>query len=148
MVEHKYSTILLVHVDDSFTTKFTHYFEDKGFTIVQVDNMDQGYQILGAQSVDLVIVDADENYDAAFKFCYRIKHNKNLSRMFVVMLSAAEERFGVLLRAETKDEKKWLNVDLFVNKPISPKSLYLLIKKEIAILEGIDATELDSEVDF
>ena len=144
-LEHKYNTILLVHMEDTFTSKFKAFFEDKGFCIIHVDNIEQAYGILSSQSVELIIVDSEEGYDESFKFFYKIKHTKNLSHIFVVALSAAEERFGILLKAETKDEKRWLNVDMFVNKPIGPKSLYLLIKKEIAIMEGIDATKLDSE---
>jgi response regulator RpfG family c-di-GMP phosphodiesterase len=143
-MELKYGTMLLVHMEDQFTTKLKSYFEDKGFTIVQVENIEQAYQVLGAQSVDIIIVDMEESYDSAFKFFYRVKRNKNFEGVVIVALSSAEERFSVLLKSETKDEKRWLNVDLFVNKPISPKNLYLLLKKEIAILEGIDATKLDT----
>lgn len=143
-MELKYGTMLLVHMEDQFTTKLKSYFEDKGFTIVQVENIEQAYQVLGAQSVDIIILDMEESYDSAFKFFYRVKRNKNFEGVVIVALSSAEERFSVLLKSETKEEKRWLNVDLFVNKPISPKNLYLLLKKEIAILEGIDATKLDT----
>ena len=143
-MELKYGTMLLVHMEDQFTTKLKSYFEDKGSTIVQVENIEQAYQVLGAQSVDIIILDMEESYDSAFKFFYRVKRNKNFEGVVIVALSSAEERFSVLLKSETKEEKRWLNVDLFVNKPISPKNLYLLLKKEIAILEGIDATKLDT----
>jgi DNA-binding response OmpR family regulator len=141
----KYNTILLVHMDVNFQQKFSTLVEEMGFVLIHVENIDQAYKIIGEQNVDIVILDAEEDYNAAFKFAYRIKHNKNLSRMLVVMLSAAEQRFGLMVRTKTKDEKKWLNVDMFINKPISPKSLYADLKSEIAILEGIDATELDEK---
>lgn len=136
--------VLLVYEEPTFTTKFKAYFQTVGCPVIHAEKIAKAYDIIKNESIEILIVDCDEDYDAAFKLFYRVKKDPEKKKMFIVALSAAEERFGILLRAETKQEKKWLNVDLFINKPISPKSLYLLIKKEIAILEGIDTTDLDS----
>ena len=145
-MEHKYNTIMLVHLEDKqFISKFLTFFEDKGFNILHVPNIEQAYQTLGSQRIDIVVLDMDQNYDSAYKFCYRVKRNENFKNIMLITLTAANERFNIFIDGRTKEERKWLNCDLLVHKPISARNLYLLLKKEIAILEGIDATELDSE---
>ena len=148
-MELKYNTILLVHLEKSnFISKFSTLFEDRGFSIYHVPNIEEAYQVLGSHSVDIIVLDMDEDYSEAFKFCYKIKRNKNLERVLIIGLSAAHTRFGIYIDAQTKVERKWLNCDLFIHKPINAKSLYLLLKKEIAILQGIDATQLDAPEEF
>ena len=145
----KYDTILLVHMEKmNVFRKFLDVFETKGFQIIQVEGIERAYQILGSHSVDIIVLDMDVGYDKAFKFCYHVKHNKNLKNIFLIGLTDAHERFGIYLNARTNEEKKWLNVDLLVHKPISVKNIYRMLKREIAILEGMDATELDSIVDY
>lgn len=140
-----HNTILLIHYEEGhFVSRFTNVFEEKGFSLYHCPNIEEAYQILGTQSVEIIILDMDENYDEAFKFCYRIKRNKNLEKIFIIGLSAAHTRFDIYIDAQTREERKWLNCDLFVHKPINARVLYLVLKKEIAIMQGIDATDLDS----
>jgi len=144
-MEHGYNTILLVHMENAnFVSRFTTLFEEKGFTLYHVPNIEGAYQVLGSQSVEIIVLDMDENYAEAFKFCHSIKRNKNLEKILIIGLSAAHTRFGIYIDAQTKEERRWLNCDLFIHKPINAKNLYLLLKKEIAIMQGIDATKLDS----
>ncbi len=141
-----HKTILLVHLEESqFISKFTSVLEDKGYSLYHCQNIEQAYIILGSKSVDIIVLDMDEGYFEAFQFCYRIKKNINLQKIFLIGLSAAHSRFDIYIDAQTRHDRKWLNCDLFVHKPINATGLYLLIKKELAILEGIDSTELDSE---
>ena len=127
-------TILLVYPEeDQYVGRFKTHFEEKGATVIHVVNFDEAYQVLESQHVDIITVDMDISYDSAFKFCFRVKKNPNLSNIFIIALADAHERFGIYMHAVTLEEKKWLNIDLWVNKPISAKHLYLLLKKEIAI---------------
>ena len=141
-------TILLVSAeDDVYVSRFKGFFEEKGATVLHAADFDAGYKMLESNQIDIIVVDLDLGYDAGFKFCYRVKKNCNLAKAFVIALSAASQRFDISLRATTADEKRWLNVDMYVNKPITAKNLYLLLKKEIAILKGLDTTVLDSKRD-
>ncbi len=131
-----------------FFRKFMDVFESKGFRILHADDFEQAYQVLGSQSVDIVAMDMDAGYEDAFKFCYKVKKNKNLSKIFVIGLTSAHERFDIYLTANTAEEKRWLNLDMLVHKPIGIKNFYRLLKRELAILEGLDTTQLDSVVDY
>jgi hypothetical protein len=86
----------------------------------------------------------DGQHQAAFRFCHRIKRNKNFQHIFLIGLSGAHSTYGIYIDAATREERKWLNCDLFVHKPLNAMYLYKLLKKEIAILEGMDGTALDS----
>lgn len=144
-MEFGYNTILLIHMEQSPSiSKFTDVFEEKGFTLYHVKTIEEAYQILGSQSVEIIVLDMDENYEEAFKFCHRVKRNKNLEHIFLIGLSGAHSKFGIYIDAQTKEERRWLNCDLFVHKPLNAMYLYKLLKKEIAILEGMDGTALDS----
>ncbi len=145
----KNMTILLIQPEEStMASKIMNVFEEKEFTMIHVHDIEEGYNVLGMQSVDIIILDMDEDYDAAFKFCFKVKKNKNLDHILLVGLSAAHERYGIYLTAQTAGEKKWLNLDVFLHKPISARTLYRVLKREIAIIEGIDATKLDTDADF
>ena len=140
------NSILLIHFEKAqFVNRFKNFFEEKGFDIIHASSIEEAYPILETQTVDIVVLDMDEDYDAAFKLCYHLKKKKDLQDIFVIALSQAQERFDIFLDARTAEEKRWLNVDLFVHKPIGAKNLYLILKKEIAKLKGIDARDLDSD---
>ncbi|MHA1619118.1 MAG: hypothetical protein ACTSVZ_07530 [Promethearchaeota archaeon] len=144
-MEFGYTTILLINMDDSPSIgKFKDIFEDKGFTLYHVQTIDEAYQILGSQSVEIIVLDMDSNYEQAFRFLHRVKRNRNLDHIFLIGLSGAHSQFGIYIDATTREERKWLNLDLFVHKPLNAMYLYKLLKKEIAILQGMDGTALDS----
>lgn len=144
-MESEYNTILLVNMEESdFLSKFSDVFEEKGFSIYHAEDVEHAYQILGSQSVQVIILDMDDNYEESFKFCHQIKKNKNLAKIFIIGLSGAHEKYGIYIDASTREELKWLNCDLFVHKPLNAKNLYLLLKKEFAILRKLDGTALDS----
>ncbi len=143
------NTILLIHINEISTIRdFIYVVEDKGFTIVEAEDFNEAYKVIASRTVDIIAVDLDIGYQEAFEFCYRIKHNKNLNRIIILGFTSANERFGIFLDAQTKEEKQWLNIDLLVHKPISSRNIYQLLKREIAILEGVDSTELDSIIDY
>ena len=145
-MESEYNTILLVNMEESdFLSKFADVFEDKGFSIYHAKDVEHAYQILGSQSVNIIILDMDDDYAGSFKFCYRIRKNKNLSKIFIIGLSGAHAKYGIYIDAGTREERKWLNCDLFVHKPLNAKNLYLLLKKEISILKQVDGTFLDTQ---
>jgi DNA-binding response OmpR family regulator len=148
-MELKYNSILFVHIaDDKFVSTFMSHFEEKGMNVIHVDNFNDAYGIMGSKQIDLVVMDMDTSYAEGFKFAYKVKKNKNLKNVFIIALSAAHQKYGIYLEDRTREARKWMNVDMWVNKPISAKNLYLLIKKEIALLEGIDTKQLDSEPEY
>ncbi len=130
--------------ESDFLSKFSNLFEQKGFSIYHAEDVEHAYQILGSQSVQIIILDMDSNFGESFKFCYRVKKNENLSKIFIIGLSGAHEKHGIYIDASTREERKWLNCDLYVHKPLNAVNLYLLLKKEIAILQKVDGTALDS----
>ncbi|NMC07427.1 MAG: response regulator transcription factor [Candidatus Lokiarchaeota archaeon] len=141
--------ILLVHLDEEkrFVNTFKRVFEEKGFTVMHVPTIDEAVVVLGQQTVDIIVLDITGEDQKAFQFCASIKKNKHFGNIKIIVLSDINARLGVSIDARTNEAKRWLNVDLYVHKPISSQSLYALMKKEIAIIEGITGTELDSEID-
>ncbi|WP_457559626.1 hypothetical protein [Candidatus Harpocratesius sp.] len=144
-MEYGYNTILLINMEDSPSiNRFTDVFEEKGFSLYHVKTFEEAYHVLGSQSVQIIVINMDTDYAEAFQFCYRVKHNKNLNHIFLIALSGAHSRFGIYINAQTYESRKWLNCDLFVHKPLNAMYLYKLLKKEIAILKGMDGIALDS----
>jgi DNA-binding response OmpR family regulator len=125
-----------------------NHFEETGMNVIHVADYNDAYSILDSKSIDIVVVDMDSNYQESFRFTYRVKHNKHLSHVFVIALSASYQKHGIFIETRTREAKKWMNIDVWVHKPINAKNLYILIKKEVAKLEGIDTSELDSEPEY
>lgn len=141
------TSILLVHLEDEskFIEKFTRVFESKGFKVIVLPDFTQVIDTLTNNKIELLVLDLDGKFQQGIKLCHDIKKNKALESAKIIALSGAFRDYHIYLDVKTKEEKQWFNVDLLVQKPIGAKNLYLLLKKEIAMIKGIDTFLLDSQ---
>ena len=139
-------TILYVHIQNEKMLKtYAPNLQKKGYHTILVDRVYDAFKIIDITPVNIVVIDMDEDYEATFKFCHHLKSNPETKNVIIIALSGALSRFNIQIIDDTESDRSWLNVDFWKHKPINAKEIYLMVKRELAIIEGIDAIALDSE---
>lgn len=137
-------TLLTVHLDER-TQAVMSRFRDKGMKVIHVETADKVYEYLISGEIQFAVVDMDEDYAKTIKLCYKMRNSHHGKDIHIIGLTAAMQKYEIHLVPANENERKWINCDEIIPKPINASALYLLIKKELAIKRGIDATALDSQ---
>jgi CheY-like chemotaxis protein len=93
--------------------------------VAQYDDEDVEAKVAAA-SPDLIILDVmfPEDSSAGFKIARRLKAQPGLAKIPIIMLSAVNEKGIYMGRFTNHDlDDSWLPVNMFLDKPVSPKSL-------------------------
>ena len=91
----------------------------------QYDDEDVETKVKAAKP-DLIILDVmfPEDSSAGFKIARRLKADPELAKIPIIMLSAVNEKGIYMGRFTHHDlDDSWLPVNMFLDKPVSPKSL-------------------------
>jgi CheY-like chemotaxis protein len=72
-----------------------------------------------------------EHYDSGFTLSHRIKSNPETKDIPLVMVTSVRRETEMVFDASTKEEKEWIKVDGFLEKPISPEDLSAVVTKYI-----------------
>ncbi|MGE5415954.1 MAG: response regulator [Acidobacteriota bacterium] len=105
-------------------------FEDKGVEIFTAENGKIALDIIEKENPNLVFLDVMMPEMNGYDVCYKVKQEKGLKSIYIIMLTAKGQEF---------DRKKAyeVGVDLYVTKPFDPD---LIIEKTSDIL-GIKLEE-------
>jgi len=122
--------ILLVDDDQDFLMMNRAVLENLGYSVEDACTAKEGMEKLQSFQPDLIILDLMmEHYDSGFSFSYRIKSNPKTAHIPVIMVSAVHRETSIKFDAQTREEKEWIKVDEFVEKPLSPEDLSAKVKK-------------------
>ena len=116
------STRILIVEDDKHISKLVKYnLEKTGFDCVVTITGEEALDVLDRESIDLIILDIMLPKMDGFETCKRIKQDKKLSHIPIVMLTAKGEEVDKVVGFE-------LGADDYVVKPFSPRELVLRVK--------------------
>lgn len=119
--------ILIVDDDPDYLFQMKYHIENFGFDVITAENMKEAEKAL-EEKPDLAILDLMmETQDAGFVLAYKIK--KQQPRLPVIIASAVAAERGINFRVETKEDKKWIKADLFIEKGIRSDQLHREIKR-------------------
>ncbi len=122
--------ILLVDDDEDFIMMNEAMLKTRGFEVETANSAKEGLEKLKDFTPDLVILDLMmEHYDSGFTFSYQIKSNPKTSHVPLLMVTSVHRETGIPFDASTHEEKEWIKVDEFLEKPISPEDLSGIIDK-------------------
>lgn len=122
--------ILLVDDDEDFIMMNEAMLKTRGFEVETANSAKEGLKKLENFTPDLVILDLMmEHYDSGFTFSYQIKSNPKTSHVPLLMVTSVHRETGIPFDASTHEEKEWIKVDEFLEKPISPEDLSGIIDK-------------------
>jgi len=113
--------ILIVEDDKNISKLIKYNLEKAGFECVVAHTGESSLRVLDKNSFDLIILDIMLGKMDGFKVCSRIKQDKNLSDIPIIMLTAKGEEVDRIVGFE-------LGADDYMVKPFSPRELVLRVK--------------------
>lgn len=128
--------ILIVEDDKSISKLIKYNLEKEGFRCTVSFDGEEAMDILGKNLVDLIILDIMLPGIDGLEVCRRVKQDKKLSNVPIIMLTAKGEEVDKVVGFE-------LGADDYIVKPFSPRELILRIK---AILKRIKSGEIEKDL--
>lgn len=124
--------ILLVDDDLDFTSMNTAVLLNLGYEVDSAPTAAEGLEKVKEFKPDLIMLDLMmEHYDSGFTFSYRLKSNPETKSIPIIMVTSVHRETGLPFDAQTKEEKEWIKVDEFLEKPISPEDLSAVLSKHL-----------------
>ncbi|MBU2531035.1 MAG: response regulator transcription factor [Elusimicrobia bacterium] len=113
--------ILIVEDDKNISKLIKYNLEKAGFECVVAHTGESSLRVLDKNSFDLIILDIMLGKMDGLEVCSRIKQDKNLSDIPIIMLTAKGEEVDRIVGFE-------LGADDYMVKPFSPRELVLRVK--------------------
>ncbi len=121
---------MLIDDDLDFTAMNRAVLENRGYVVDTASTAGEGLEKVEKFNPDLIILDLMmEHYDSGFTFSYKVKSRKNTRSIPIIMVTSVHRETGLPFDASTREEKEWIKVDEFLEKPISPEDLEATINK-------------------
>ncbi len=110
------ATVLLVEDEQSIVTLVKYNLEKEGFEVITTDDGEEAIILAKENNPDVIILDWMIHSITGIEVCRRIRHDKDLKNVPIIMLSA---------RGEEDDRIQGLDVgaDDYIVKPFSPSEL-------------------------
>ena len=116
---NKQKKILLVDDDLDLIEQNKLLLESKGYKVITADNMKDAWDMFKKEKPDAAVLDLImEEHDTGFVLAHRIKRDESGKKIPVFLLTSATYVTGMKFGASTSEEKEWITVDAWFNKPI------------------------------
>lgn len=126
--------ILLVDDDEDFTMMNRAVLVNNGYEVDSANNARDGLKKVKEFSPDLIILDLMmEHYDSGFTFSHQVKSTPETKDIPIIMVTSVRRETNIPFDAGTREEKEWIKVDEFVEKPINPEDLLALLEKRLKV---------------
>ena len=120
--------ILVADDDVDYLFQIKLHLQNMGYEVVTVESQKEAEQILENTKPDLAIYDLMmETEDSGFVLSYKTK--QKYPDVPVIIATAVGSETGISFGLSTKDEKKWIKADLYLEKDIRKEQLEKEIKK-------------------
>jgi two-component system, OmpR family, phosphate regulon response regulator PhoB len=136
ITEMSKETILIVEDDKNISKLIKYNLEKEGFRCQASFDGEEALKELDKHPADLIVLDIMLPGIDGLEVCRRVKQDRNLSNIPIIMLTAKGEEVDKVVGFE-------LGADDYMVKPFSPRELILRIK---AVLKRINPEEAEKEV--
>lgn len=113
------TTILLVEDDRSLRRYLEVVLQRAGYTVITATDGLEAMKATLAAVIDLVITDAIMPHLNGYEFCRFLRRHPQLSRLPIVLLSAADQQQHA--HASSSDQAE--RADVYLSKPVRPEEL-------------------------
>lgn len=126
--------LLFVDDDKDFLNSQSIYFSSRGYEVLTAECGEEALKILQKQIPDLIILDLMmEHFDSGFTLAHRIRKDKRLQDVPLIMLSGVASTTGRRFDRETESLGRWSKLDAFLDKPITGKQLLKVIEEKTGL---------------
>lgn len=116
--------VLLVDDDADVREAVRVILEGAGFVVETASSAQEAMARLVGQSYDLAVLDLMmEESDSGVQVAQALRRAEGGKRTRIVLLTAVTEKTGFRVPLETEEEREWLQVDAWLDKPVSPQGL-------------------------
>ncbi|MFP4499235.1 MAG: response regulator, partial [Vulcanimicrobiota bacterium] len=107
--------------------------ENLGYRVETANGVDEGLQKLDRFKPNLIFLDLMmDHYDSGFTFSHKAKTNPATSNTPIVMVTSVRRETSLDFDAKTNEEKQWIKVDEFLEKPLSPQEIASTAEKYLS----------------
>jgi len=124
--------ILMIDDDVDLVHIIKPVLEKEGYEVATAFNSTEGWERFLEFSPDAILMDlAMEHFDSGFVLCHKIKTSEAGKQVPIIMMTAAGHETGIRFSTQTKEERRWILADDYLDKPIRPRDLLLYLREKI-----------------
>ena len=116
--------VLIVDDEDFLRSFYSHYFVNRGFTVLEADNGLDGLSIAEAEKPDLILLDLIMPGMHGFGVCKQLRENPAFNKTTIIITSAKSYKPDI-------DKALELGADAYVIKPVEFDELYLIVTEKM-----------------
>lgn len=122
--------ILIVDDDVDFIEIAQLNLEKYNYEIDSATNGEDMFKKLKQNKYDLILLDLMiDHYDSGFAYSHKIKSTEEYKNIPIILCTAVASETGRKFDLKTDEEKEWIKVDAFLDKPINSEDLISTVKK-------------------
>lgn len=124
--------ILLIDDDSDFIAMNKAVLEHNDYRVLVASSGDEGLEKARSEKPDLIVLDLMlEHLDTGFTVANTLKKDPITEKTPIIMLTSVTRDTGYKFEPHTDEEKAWIKVDEYLDKPIKPAELLLKIKSYV-----------------
>jgi two-component system, OmpR family, alkaline phosphatase synthesis response regulator PhoP len=116
--------VLIVDDEDFLRSFYSHYFVNKGFTVLEADNGLDGVSIAEAEKPELILLDLIMPGMHGFAVCKQLRENPAFDDTTIIITSAKSYKPDI-------DKALELGADAYVIKPVEFDDLYQIVTEKM-----------------
>lgn len=122
--------VLMVDDDIDFSDAVKLTLEAAGYEVIAAHSGAEAMSALDQQVVDVAILDMMmEEPDAGARVAHQLRRRPELAKVPVILVTSVTEKTGFRIELERPEEREWLGVDVWLDKPVDPKELLRRIEE-------------------
>jgi CheY-like chemotaxis protein len=116
--------VLLVDDDVDFLNAVRLTLEAAGYDVISAHTGEDAIGLLRDASVDVAILDLMmEEPDSGIAVAHFLRRQPEMRGIPVILATAVTEKTGFRVSLDDPDDRDWLQVDAWVDKPVDPQTL-------------------------
>ncbi len=116
--------VLLVDDDIDMLIAVKAMLEAAGYAVTAAQGAEEAFALLPDLCVDLAILDLmmEEN-DSGVQVAQQLRLRPETREIPILLLTSVAEKTGFRVPLQTREEREWLQVDAWLDKPVTPERL-------------------------
>jgi CheY-like chemotaxis protein len=122
---------LVVDDDPDVVVTVTAVLESAGYAVVSASSAHEAIAVLpDLGPVDLAVLDLmmEEN-DSGVQVAQALRRRPETASLPIILFTAVAEKTGFRVAVETEEEREWLGVDAWLDKPVSAARLLQVVER-------------------